>query len=310
MSKVICTKEKIDAIADTIRSKLSSSDTYTLDDMPDAIDSISGGGGGNYGTLNVTQNGTYTPTAPYDAYDEVVVNVSGSMPSETLESEWDLLHSNSTNGYLNQVKGVKLGTNRYRNFSNGYLTANGAYVTLERYDAGNVKRVIIEMGAFDRSQEPSQSYLGLLNFMYDSQAIVLYYYNDDDKWLVRDSGGTEWVSGNDLPKYAFENATVEVVYGAKYIDGALYRGRKVNGSITESYKERVTMYIHGQNNFEFEYTFSAYCAEDFMCCIGTGGSAWVGALFKNAKVYNVLDCYDKYYEEPVSLMNSVESEIE
>jgi hypothetical protein len=50
MSKVICTKEKIDDIADAIRSKLSSQDTYTLDDMPDAIESISGGGGGTTAT--------------------------------------------------------------------------------------------------------------------------------------------------------------------------------------------------------------------------------------------------------------------
>lgn len=50
MSKVIVTKEKIDAIANKIRSKLSSQDTYTLDDMPDAIESISGGGGGTTAT--------------------------------------------------------------------------------------------------------------------------------------------------------------------------------------------------------------------------------------------------------------------
>lgn len=45
--KVIVTKAKLTAIADEIRSKLESADTYTLDDMPDAIESISGGGGSN-----------------------------------------------------------------------------------------------------------------------------------------------------------------------------------------------------------------------------------------------------------------------
>lgn len=44
--KVIVTKSKLTRIADKIRSKLSSTDTYLIDDMPDAIESISGGGGG------------------------------------------------------------------------------------------------------------------------------------------------------------------------------------------------------------------------------------------------------------------------
>jgi hypothetical protein len=48
--KVIATKNKITAIANAIRSKLSSQDTYTLDEMPDAIDSIPTGGGGTTAT--------------------------------------------------------------------------------------------------------------------------------------------------------------------------------------------------------------------------------------------------------------------
>lgn len=42
--RVTATKSKITAIANAIRGKLSSQDTYTLDDMPNAIDSIGGGG--------------------------------------------------------------------------------------------------------------------------------------------------------------------------------------------------------------------------------------------------------------------------
>jgi len=45
MSKVIVSKEKLIAIADAIREKTDTTDTYELDDMPDLIRSISGGGG-------------------------------------------------------------------------------------------------------------------------------------------------------------------------------------------------------------------------------------------------------------------------
>ena len=41
--KVICTKSKIIAIANKIRSKLSSQDTYTLDEMASAIANMSTG---------------------------------------------------------------------------------------------------------------------------------------------------------------------------------------------------------------------------------------------------------------------------
>ena len=44
MSKVVVTKEKLDAIGESIRAKTGSTDKYTLDEMPTAIGSISGGG--------------------------------------------------------------------------------------------------------------------------------------------------------------------------------------------------------------------------------------------------------------------------
>lgn len=248
--------------------------------------------------LSITANGTYTADG---------VNVAGYSPvtaniSEVLESEFDLLHCNSTDGYPDLIKKVKLPSNRYTSFANGYLTSNGGYVNMTWSNCGDIKRFVVQMGTFDRNQEPQQQYMGLFTLCYGNQGTVMYYDNDNDRWLVRDSGGTEYVSGNDLPKYAFENATVEIVYGAKYIDGALYRGRKVNGTITENYANYVTMYIHASNNQEYIVEYTAQLSADrpdymFSCTIGTGGSAWLGALFENAKVYNVMDCYDKYYEE-------------
>lgn len=49
-SKVIVTKGYLDETADKIREKLSSQDTYTLPEFANAVDSISGGGGGTTAT--------------------------------------------------------------------------------------------------------------------------------------------------------------------------------------------------------------------------------------------------------------------
>lgn len=254
-------------------------------------------------TLNVTENGTYTPPTGVDGYNEVNVNIPPSLPNEYLESEWDLLHCNSSVGFYNSVKNVYL-TGGFRGFENGYLTANNEYVNLAYSNYGDVKRFVIEMGAFDRTQEPSQQYFGLFSLVSGEQTCVLYYDNNNDRWLISESPSDVYISGSDLPKYALENATVEIVYGAKYINGTLYRGKKLNNVISEDYSQYITMYIHAQNNQEYviEYTKDTTAhslSEMFTARIGTTGSVWTGALFKNAKIYNVLNCYNRYYEEVI-----------
>ena len=252
-------------------------------------------------SISITENGT-TEAPEGIAYNEVIVNVPPSMPNEYLESEFDTENSNSTTGFLDSVKNIKLPTLRYSNFNNGYLTSNGGYLTMSLANSGDVKKVIYEMGAFDRSLEPQQQYLGLFCFAYDTQGLVLYYDNNDDRWLVRDSGGvTQYISGSVLPKYALENATIEVIYGAKYINGELYRGMISGGAIVDNYSQRVTMYIHAQNEQEYVIEYSAELSADrpdymFTTRIGSGGSAWLGALFKNVKIYNVLNVYNRFYE--------------
>lgn len=269
---------------------------YNLDDTDDIIQPIT-----------ITANGTYTANGNTVAgYSPITVNVH-----EVLESEFDLLHCNSTDGYPDLVKDVYIPTNNYRGFANGYLTDRNGSVRMNVANTGDIKRFVIKMGTFDRSQEPSATWLSLLSFGYDTNIWCLYYDTEDDKWLLRDAGGqTDYLSGNDLPKYALENATVEVIFGARYINGTLYRGKKVNGAITESYKENVTMYIHATNNQEYVIEYTGIMSDGFTCRIGRGYDDWVGAKFENAKIYNVLDCYDKYYEEPVSLMSASPSEEE
>ena len=75
MSKAIITEALLTDIADVIRSKLGSSDTYTPAEMAVAISQIAS-------TLiakTITQNGTYDPADDgADGYSSVTVNIPGA----------------------------------------------------------------------------------------------------------------------------------------------------------------------------------------------------------------------------------------
>lgn len=75
MSKAIITESLLTDIADAIRSKLGSSDTYTPAEMAAAIGQIAS-------TLiakTITQNGTYNPADDNaDGYSSVTVNIPGA----------------------------------------------------------------------------------------------------------------------------------------------------------------------------------------------------------------------------------------
>lgn len=73
MAKVLVTEDYLEDIADAIRGKLSSSDTYTPGQMAGAIESIPTGGITPTGTINITENGTVDVTQ----YATANVNVSG-----------------------------------------------------------------------------------------------------------------------------------------------------------------------------------------------------------------------------------------
>ena len=79
MADVFIHEQYLTDIADAIRSKLDTEDTYKPSEMADAIDSISGGGGSTLGTKTITQNGTYdAEDDSLDGYSEVSVNVANS----------------------------------------------------------------------------------------------------------------------------------------------------------------------------------------------------------------------------------------
>ena len=75
MSRAIITESLLTDIADAIRSKLGSADTYTPAEMADAIMRIAS----TLVSKTITQNGTYDPADDgADGYSSVTVNIPGA----------------------------------------------------------------------------------------------------------------------------------------------------------------------------------------------------------------------------------------
>lgn len=82
MSNVLVNDASLTAIANAIRSKLSTSDTYKPGQMASAIQSIPTGGSAVLGTKSITANGTYNASSDgYDGYSQVVANVPNTYTS-------------------------------------------------------------------------------------------------------------------------------------------------------------------------------------------------------------------------------------
>ena len=126
MSKVLCEKSDLVAIADSIRSKTGSTDGMKVAEIPQKIEAIETGSNINIQaskSITYTSNGTatITPDAGYDALSsvDVTVNVSGG-GGETAEN---VVITSSLPSYLNeyiQICGIDKDGNRI--LLNGYTT--------------------------------------------------------------------------------------------------------------------------------------------------------------------------------------------
>lgn len=121
MSKVMLSESYLEDIADAIRAKTGTQDTYTPGEMPEAIEAISGGGITPTGTISITSNGTVDVTQ----YASADVNVPSVTPTGTIN-----ITQNGTTDVTNyasanvNVPNPSTGTKQISITQNGTTTEN------------------------------------------------------------------------------------------------------------------------------------------------------------------------------------------
>ena len=101
MSKVLVNESSLTGIADAIRGKNGSTDTYKPSEMAAAITAISGSGGPVIEALSITSNGTYTAPDGVDGYRPVTVNVpqDGGPPESAFVISGNCQYRFANNGW-------------------------------------------------------------------------------------------------------------------------------------------------------------------------------------------------------------------
>lgn len=101
MAKVLVNESSLTGIADAIRSKNGSTDTYKPSEMAAAITAISGGGEPIIEALEVTSNGTYTAPDGVDGYSPVTVNLpqDGGPPESAFVISGDCSYRFTSGGW-------------------------------------------------------------------------------------------------------------------------------------------------------------------------------------------------------------------
>ena len=108
------------AIANAIRTKLSSSDTYKPSEMATAIGSISGGGITPTGTISITTNGT-TDVTQY-------ASANVQIPASAVDSGTKSINSNGTHDVVGYASASVSVPNSYSAGDEGKVVSNGALV--------------------------------------------------------------------------------------------------------------------------------------------------------------------------------------
>ena len=101
MAQKLYEESNIQAIADAIRGKNGTTDTYKTSEMAAAITAISGAAEPIIEALSVTSNGTYTAPDGVDGYSPITVNVpqDGSPPDEAFVISGSCQHRFANNGW-------------------------------------------------------------------------------------------------------------------------------------------------------------------------------------------------------------------
>ena len=128
MAKVLVNESSLTGIADAIRGKNGSTDTYKPSQMAAAITAISGAAEPVIEALSVTSNGTYTASNGVDGYSPITVNVpqDGGPPESAFVISGDCNYRFANNGWnwFIEQHGDKITTEDISNASHMFYYAS------------------------------------------------------------------------------------------------------------------------------------------------------------------------------------------
>lgn len=246
-------------------------------------------------TLNVTENGTYTPEEGVDGFDEVVVNVPAALPDTELLSEFDFPW-NKENGkdfYFDKVIGKNVPTNNKNgdfDVDTGYfkITSTSNFLKIPQYfDYYYKYRVEIECG--EVSEEPTNTNNNILNLINDTKHALFRYQPANQNWNMQDwSGHTQAVN---KPYNYFNNKKIVLLFGCVIRDGVYVTTEEVGG-VTKTYDNQWTIYCDdGVNDIEELATWEQVVNGDStsnipMVKLGTE-NPFVNFIYKTVKIYRL-----------------------
>lgn len=136
MSKVLVNESSLTGIANAIRGKNGSTDTYKPSEMAAAITAISGGAESVIEALSITANGTYTAPDGVDGYSPVTVNVpqDGSPPESAFVLSGNCSYRFSYNGWNWFIE----------NYVNRITTSNIEYVQ-NMFSSSDIENIPFEI---------------------------------------------------------------------------------------------------------------------------------------------------------------------
>ena len=161
MSKGYCEKSELTAIADAIRSKSGKTDTLTLAQMPTEIESLSTGGGEEYGT--VTFNGKVSSPLTINSLIEKIT-FSSDFDTSSLTSMSKLFYG------MSKITSLDLS-----------MFDTSSVTDMQYIFSGMEKITSLDLSMFDTSSVTGDTYNGGLGFMFEN-CKSLTSIKFGDKW--------------------------------------------------------------------------------------------------------------------------------
>lgn len=231
-------------------------------------------------TLNVTENGTYTPEEGVDGFDEVNVDVPASLPNEELLSEFDFPYNKTNNlsAYTDKLNGeqstqsnrsIELDEDGYMQFNatNGYLWIPQGFGFNKCY------RTDIEI--IGKSEYVDGDGNNLLKLYFDNNHTILQWDNNNSNWKMQDWSGHD-IRLNEAFDF-FNGKTISIYYGCGYVDGVLK---------TTGFKNKYTMYVGTTLVYAWEEVGGQ--TANSLRTIGLGhNTACKNYKFKSVKIYKL-----------------------